>query len=482
MKLFVRSLALFFLSHIISSCKEDIPMPEADFSLAINKAEVSFTNLSDNADSYVWNFGDGAGSNEQSPTHIYKTPGNYTVSLKATGAGGESSKQQSLIIQKANTKAAFSYKLQDAGNVQFINESLEAESFTWKIPELAISFISKDTTIKFEYNGDYTVKLEAKGFGAVDSTKQQITILNGKDYPPIPDFSFEDKGGGKYKFTNLSKNAISYSWSFGDGKGNSMEENPEYVFSENGEYNVKMEAKGKGGVATKDTVIKVTSSFTYYTYNLENMTPYTLFAYNNIEGTPNNNFTEVRLSSGAKITVRTKSKDGLIPFFKHNESTDLKLEVSSLNLKDYIVTGYINFYEIRLTGTCEPVTFTSNINGANEKKENVELPSIISTKSQNSEILELNAEKNNVNGYLTIQVYLKEELISTVTTSDPFGSVKLSLNSKTRKVTTSKFAPEEWPCGSYNGRRLITGPKGGCYYINSNNNKTYVDRSYCHCN
>ena len=25
----------------------------------------------------------------------------------------------------------------------------------------------------------------------------------------------------------------------------------------------------------------------------------------------------------------------------------------------------------------------------------------------------------------------------------------------------------------------ITGPKGGCYYINSNGNKTYVDRTLC---
>lgn len=33
----------------------------------------------------------------------------------------------------------------------------------------------------------------------------------------------------------------------------------------------------------------------------------------------------------------------------------------------------------------------------------------------------------------------------------------------------------------YNGHSLMLGPKGGCYYINSNNNKTYVDRSYCHC-
>lgn len=32
---------------------------------------------------------------------------------------------------------------------------------------------------------------------------------------------------------------------------------------------------------------------------------------------------------------------------------------------------------------------------------------------------------------------------------------------------------------SYNGRTLHVGPRGGCYYINSNGNKTYVDRSYC---
>ncbi|GGH20388.1 hypothetical protein FAZ19_09910 [Sphingobacterium alkalisoli] len=28
-------------------------------------------------------------------------------------------------------------------------------------------------------------------------------------------------------------------------------------------------------------------------------------------------------------------------------------------------------------------------------------------------------------------------------------------------------------------RNHITGPRGGCYYINSNGNKTYVDRSFC---
>ncbi|WP_431165179.1 hypothetical protein [Tenacibaculum halocynthiae] len=39
----------------------------------------------------------------------------------------------------------------------------------------------------------------------------------------------------------------------------------------------------------------------------------------------------------------------------------------------------------------------------------------------------------------------------------------------------------EWRCGTHNGKELWTGPKGGCYYKNSNGNKTYVDRSECDC-
>ena len=36
-------------------------------------------------------------------------------------------------------------------------------------------------------------------------------------------------------------------------------------------------------------------------------------------------------------------------------------------------------------------------------------------------------------------------------------------------------------CGTYNGHVLHKGPQGGCYYENSNGNKTYVDRSECDC-
>lgn len=46
---------------------------------------IYFTNLSKNADSYDWDFGDGTASTETDPAHIYTTAGTYTVALTAYG-------------------------------------------------------------------------------------------------------------------------------------------------------------------------------------------------------------------------------------------------------------------------------------------------------------------------------------------------------------------------------------------------------------
>lgn len=61
--------------------------PQPSFTLPARKlvapAKVTFANNSRNAESYEWNFGDGATSRDANPTHDYKHSGNYTVVLKA---------------------------------------------------------------------------------------------------------------------------------------------------------------------------------------------------------------------------------------------------------------------------------------------------------------------------------------------------------------------------------------------------------------
>jgi len=44
---------------------------------------VPFTNTSNNCTSYQWNFGDGTTSQAQNPSHVYKSPGQYTITLTA---------------------------------------------------------------------------------------------------------------------------------------------------------------------------------------------------------------------------------------------------------------------------------------------------------------------------------------------------------------------------------------------------------------
>jgi len=56
----------------------------------------------------------------------------------------------------------------------------------------------------------------------------------------------------------------------------------------------------------------------------------------------------------------------------------------------------------------------------------------------------------------------------------------ISCNVEDESVIESD-ALTEWKCGFHNGNQLWTGPRGGCYYYNSNGNKTYVDRSECNC-
>jgi len=74
---------------LFTSCKKDAPVPKADFTYEVNNLEVIFTNTSTDATTYEWDFGDSQTSTETSPTHAYADYGTYTVTLKATGDGGE---------------------------------------------------------------------------------------------------------------------------------------------------------------------------------------------------------------------------------------------------------------------------------------------------------------------------------------------------------------------------------------------------------
>ncbi len=76
--------------------------PSVNFSFTGDNKEandtVTFNNTTSNATSYSWDFGDGTNSTVANPVHIYTSGGTYTVTLSATGSGGNGSKASSVIV------------------------------------------------------------------------------------------------------------------------------------------------------------------------------------------------------------------------------------------------------------------------------------------------------------------------------------------------------------------------------------------------
>lgn len=92
---------------LFTACKdeEESPVPDASFSFTAsgNGLTVQFTNESENADSYDWNFGDGNTSTDVNPVHTYPDYGQYTVVLSASGPGGTDEFSYNLTVTKAST-------------------------------------------------------------------------------------------------------------------------------------------------------------------------------------------------------------------------------------------------------------------------------------------------------------------------------------------------------------------------------------------
>jgi PKD repeat protein len=95
-------------------------LPVAQFDGAPREGEapllVRFSDLSfGSPDKWSWNFGDGSGSSEESPSHLYLLPGDYTVSLMVTNSYGSNTRIQTSYVSVIPTAMHEVYLQQSSG-------------------------------------------------------------------------------------------------------------------------------------------------------------------------------------------------------------------------------------------------------------------------------------------------------------------------------------------------------------------------------
>ncbi|WP_299242656.1 PKD domain-containing protein [uncultured Aquimarina sp.] len=135
MKLFIKRTKIILLlvaTVAFFGCEDDdtnLPTVTATFAQTINADTgiVSFINLSENADTYIWDFGDGTTSTEVNPTKTYPT-GNYTVILTAKNVAGAEGTFQDEIFINIPVPVTFPINF-DVENVNYQAEVFEGTSF-----------------------------------------------------------------------------------------------------------------------------------------------------------------------------------------------------------------------------------------------------------------------------------------------------------------------------------------------------------------
>ncbi len=105
---------------------------QANFNYNNNGLLYNFSDLSNNANSWFWDFGDGDFSSQPNPAHIYQSFGTYTVCLTVTNDCYSDSSCQTVTVCNLQGQAAFSHQSTVSPMIiQFTDQSQDAVSYLW---------------------------------------------------------------------------------------------------------------------------------------------------------------------------------------------------------------------------------------------------------------------------------------------------------------------------------------------------------------
>ena len=228
-----------------------------DISFTTDNACISalntFTSSISGLTSYSWDFnGDNIEDSDlENPEFQFSAPGDYTVRLDVTSSGGCNNFYEEVITIYADPPVpVFNFSASTFcidSEITFENTTNESGfedviSYEWDFDGEA-TITTKNASHSFSSSGMKTVTLKAIIPGCENSYEEEVDILVG----PTAGFSSSSvcESGGT-KFTNLSANASSYLWDFGDGTS-STDTDPIHIYPLAGTYEVSLESTDVNG-------------------------------------------------------------------------------------------------------------------------------------------------------------------------------------------------------------------------------------------
>jgi len=257
----------------------------ADLTEGYAPLTVQFTDISENADTFQWDFGDGTVSDEENPLHTYTEPGAFTVTLTKTVKGVN---YQRIEYDYIDTGIA-GFFIETSEVPDAIDEGItttfffssvgEGGPFTWEIDYSHSDAIFAEASINFETGEftwtpptgtagktyDLTVKATDSNHGFL-TAKVSITVNpeSSGDTEPTAQFSWSPVdpyagqgnpyAGQEVQFTDESIDdtgpITAWNWDFGDGSTSTVQ-HPVHSFLTEQNYVVSLEVTDDTGLTSR---------------------------------------------------------------------------------------------------------------------------------------------------------------------------------------------------------------------------------------
>jgi PKD repeat protein len=193
---------------------------DVDKTIACTGEPVTFTDNSEGAEFFCWNFGDGWITDGKVAVHQYGTPGTYSVTLTATnGCSSVITRTNLITIKDPNVNFLAAKACESPFDVQLTNISSNYDELSWDFGD---GQTSTDLTISSHHyaaEGQYDLKLIGTNVstGCTTIALLPLTIQQVK-----ADFTVDsDKtcAGLPMSFTDQSHAAVKWSWEVGPYTG-----------------------------------------------------------------------------------------------------------------------------------------------------------------------------------------------------------------------------------------------------------------------
>lgn len=232
--------------------------PVAEFQAQTDGLRALFTDMSTGKPtSWRWDFGDGATSTVQNPSHTYAKAGTYNVSLTASNAAGSSNKTKFVTVSLGDPPTAnFDFQVNGL-NAVFVDSSTgKPTNWSWDFGD-GTGSNAQNPSHTYAQAGTYTVVLTASNAGGSSTKTKLVTVSLGD--PPKADFEFQ-VNGLTAAFVDRSTGApTAWSWTFGDGSGSSAQ-NPSHTYAQPGTYTVTLRATNAGGSNSVAKLVTLSNS------------------------------------------------------------------------------------------------------------------------------------------------------------------------------------------------------------------------------